>query len=272
MNKLNSICLLFSVIWLIVVFGIRLNVGKFNINNVSDQTQFNINNVGDQTQFNNKCKNMNFKSKIIQRSEYTILENYIKANHPEFNCLDTITYTTHGDYTFLDNLAQLTIRWMAPISMSIYAPGSDFNYAIENINYLRNCIPESKLIRQFVTFHMIFDNKHFPSNQFLKSYEKNYNENNYNENNYNEKNYNEKNYNEKNYNCSTFEKSEIVKYADKNDLYYPINVCRNVAKDAALTHFILASDVELYPSLNLVKSFLKMIKKQPKQIETIKKM
>lgn len=40
---------------------------------------------------------------------------------------------------------------------------------------------------------------------------------------------------------------------------YPINVGRNIARDAALTHFILASDIELYPSPNFVSKFLEMI-------------
>lgn len=50
-------------------------------------------------------------------------------------------------------------------------------------------------------------------------------------------------------------------YSTKNKLFYPVNVGRNVARDAALTHFILASDIELYPSINLVGDFLKMIER-----------
>jgi beta-1,4-glucuronyltransferase 1 len=32
-----------------------------------------------------------------------------------------------------------------------------------------------------------------------------------------------------------------------------------VARDAAMTHFILASDIELYPNPGLVQKFLEMI-------------
>lgn len=35
-----------------------------------------------------------------------------------------------------------------------------------------------------------------------------------------------------------------------------MNVGRNIARDAAMTHFILASDIELYPNPGLVKRFL----------------
>lgn len=40
---------------------------------------------------------------------------------------------------------------------------------------------------------------------------------------------------------------------------YPVNVGRNIARDAAMTHFILASDIELYPNPGLVRKFLEMI-------------
>lgn len=42
-------------------------------------------------------------------------------------------------------------------------------------------------------------------------------------------------------------------------MLYPVNVGRNIARDAAMTHFILASDIELYPNPGLAKKFLEMI-------------
>ena len=42
-------------------------------------------------------------------------------------------------------------------------------------------------------------------------------------------------------------------------MLYPVNVGRNIARDAAQTHFILASDIELYPTPGLAKKFLEMI-------------
>lgn len=49
-----------------------------------------------------------------QRGEYWLLENYVPADLT-FRCDETITYTTHGDYTFLDNLETLTSRWQVRI-------------------------------------------------------------------------------------------------------------------------------------------------------------
>lgn len=52
---------------------------------------------------------------------------------------------------------------------------------------------------------------------------------------------------------------KIKSFKASKKLLYPINVGRNVARDAAATHFILASDIELYPSPGIVKKFLTMI-------------
>lgn len=48
-------------------------------------------------------------------------------------------------------------------------------------------------------------------------------------------------------------------YKMKNNLTYPINVARNIAREMAETHFIFASDIELYPTRNLIPKFLEMI-------------
>lgn len=48
-------------------------------------------------------------------------------------------------------------------------------------------------------------------------------------------------------------------YKTQKKLLYPVNVGRNVARDAAMTHFILASDIELYPNPGLVRKFLEMV-------------
>jgi beta-1,4-glucuronyltransferase 1 len=49
-----------------------------------------------------------------------------------------------------------------------------------------------------------------------------------------------------------------------HNLGYPVNVGRNLAREAALTHFVLASDIELYPSPGLVDTFFEMIQRNPK--------
>ena len=78
-----------------------------------------------------------FSSYQGTRNQYWVLYNYIRAAR-QFNCDETITYTTHGDLTFLDNLEPLLERWQGPISVAVYAPGSDLEDTIDVILYLRS--------------------------------------------------------------------------------------------------------------------------------------
>lgn len=67
---------------------------------------------------------------------------------------------------------------------------------------------------------------------------------------------------EQSYNCSIPPPfSNITSgqlYKTQKKLLYPVNVGRNVARDAAMTNFILASDIELYPNPGLARKFLEM--------------
>lgn len=155
-------------------------------------------------------------------------------------CFETITYTTHADYTFLDNLIPLLERWMAPISIALHAPGYDYAPTINSIKYLRECAPEAHLVRQYVTFHVYFSSKHIPKN--LLKHDKVL---------------------EQQFNCSAqppfINATDAQLYKTQKKMLYPVNVGRNIARDTAMTHFILASDIELYPSPGLVHKFLTMI-------------
>ena len=70
------------------------------------------------------------------RTKYWVLYNYVRAAR-QFNCDESITYTTHGEFRFLDNLEPLLERWQGPISVAVYAPGTDFQNTIHTILYLR---------------------------------------------------------------------------------------------------------------------------------------
>ncbi|RZF43749.1 hypothetical protein LSTR_LSTR009172 [Laodelphax striatellus] len=51
-------------------------------------------------------------------------------------------------------------------------------------------------------------------------------------------------------------------YRKRNQLRYMINVGRNIARETATTHYLLVSDIELYPSPGLIPKFLDMILRQ----------
>ena len=96
------------------------------------------------------------------RNNYWVLYNYVRAEK-HFNCNESITYTTHGDFTFMDNLEPLLERWQGPLSVAVYAPGSDLEDTIDTILYFRDCTNTS-LVRDLTTFHIFFDMSHIPAN------------------------------------------------------------------------------------------------------------
>ncbi|XP_031617236.1 beta-1,4-glucuronyltransferase 1 [Contarinia nasturtii] len=186
------------------------------------------------------CHDKEYEAQTVQRSDFWVLKNYIRADHGELRCFQTLTYTTHADYTFLDNLIPLLERWNAPVSIALHAPGTDFLPTINSIRYLRDCTPESSLVRQFTTFHIYFSSKHIP--KAVPKHDKIL---------------------EIPFNCSVLPPYANVSssqlYKTQKKLLYPVNVGRNIARDAAMTHFILASDIELYPNPGLAKKFLEMV-------------
>ncbi|XP_059483078.1 beta-1,4-glucuronyltransferase 1-like isoform X2 [Neocloeon triangulifer] len=178
-----------------------------------------------------------------QRGDFWVLYNYVRAEEQP-GCADSITYTTHGDHTFLDNLAPLLERWQGPIAMSVFSPGTDWTQALAAIQHVRNCGRSAHLVRKHVTFHLYFPTKHVPkkvprpasdgqSHLPLA-------------------------------NCSrTLESVAAMSqptYKTTHKLLYPVNVGRNVAREETLTHFILASDVELYPNPGVIPDFLEMMR------------
>ena len=105
------------------------------------------------------CNEKSMEPRRAQRGDYWVLYNYVPMSMA-VRCWESVTYTTHADYTFLDNLEPLLERWRAPISIAMHAPGTDFAATLDAIKYSRNC--GSPLVSQLVTFHVFFSSKHVP--------------------------------------------------------------------------------------------------------------
>lgn len=106
-----------------------------------------------------ECRDKPLVEAYKQRGKYWVLYNYVKADK-QFKCYESITYTIQGDYTYLDNLIILSDMWRGPISVALYAPGSDFQATVDSIAHLRNC--ESDFVKKYVTFHLFFSSEHIP--------------------------------------------------------------------------------------------------------------
>jgi hypothetical protein len=59
------------------------------------------------------CQDKPNRRRIAQRGDYWVLYNYVPARR-WFRCDESITYTTHADFTFLDNLEPLLDRSVTP--------------------------------------------------------------------------------------------------------------------------------------------------------------
>ncbi|KNC24560.1 hypothetical protein FF38_00067 [Lucilia cuprina] len=188
------------------------------------------------------CLDAPLRMEMLEYGEYWLIKNYIRGQRSmEMGCGESITYTTHGDYTFMQHLPRVLKRWSGPVSFALYAPGYDYTATMDSILHVLNCLPESEMINDYVTFHIYFPKNHLPS--FIAK--------------------NEDEIFEWAYDCGpqapylNVNRSKI--YRAKKNLTYPINVGRNIARKAANTYYIFACDIELYPSLGLVDKFLEMV-------------
>jgi hypothetical protein len=193
------------------------------------------------------CDDLNPRSHVGQRGPFWVLYNYVTGSR-RIGCDESITYTTHADFTFLDNLIPLLDRWQGPISLSLYSPGTDFNETLKRILYLREC-SGFPLVKELVSFHLFFDYKHIPKQSVPRD--------------------------PMNIpvNCSSKAYAELrfeeglPTYKKAKKLPYPVNVARNVAREMSATHYILPSDIELYPSPNLIPDFMDMIRRNETELQ-----
>ena len=126
--------------------------------------------------------------------------------------------------------------------MALFSPGTDFEKTLQSIKYLLKCDRNRKLTEQFVTFHIFFPNSHIPD-YIPQSFEEFW--------------LNTGVSCDEDPPFSHVEDSDV--YKRQKGLLYPINLARNIARSAALTHLVFANDIELFSSLNFVDEFLKMI-------------
>lgn len=56
------------------------------------------------------CNEKDFLPQMVQRGEFWVLKNYVRADHGPVSCHETITYTTHAGFEFLDNVQPLVER------------------------------------------------------------------------------------------------------------------------------------------------------------------
>lgn len=170
---------------------------------------------------------------------YSVVYNYLRPSR-FYGVNDTVTYTTHSTPEFMDHIGTVADRWDGPVSVAVYVPFTDFCRAMHRIVYLRNC--DKFGYREKVSWHIYWlKDSPPPSNWRLVP-------------------------DETDVDCSKlatdYKHNEDLKntWRASQKLPYPVNVGRNIAKQASTTWYVLPSDVELYPSLGFTSQFMNFIK------------
>ncbi|XP_053692553.1 beta-1,4-glucuronyltransferase 1-like [Sabethes cyaneus] len=210
-----------------------------------------------QLKFVLNCHSTEASFRIEQRGKYWVLENILTPSEMQIGirqprrpvqCYETITYTTHGDYRFLDNIVPLLERWDGPLSLALYAPGHEIERAIDGLRWLMFCHRQSYLVEEWLSVHLYFDSDRMPPMPIQY---------------YRDRVYQPIDDCPRPYFEDPVDPTQPslrqAGYNDSSDHIYPVNVGRNIAREAATTHFVLASDIELYPNPDFIEMFLQMI-------------
>ncbi|XP_049777736.1 beta-1,4-glucuronyltransferase 1-like isoform X1 [Schistocerca cancellata] len=161
-----------------------------------------------------------------------------------------VTYCTHATPEFLYHIAEIVNRWDGPVSVAVFAPGTDLFVSLSVLYHMCRCFPEMSR----VTVHLIVHYKYFPmesrysvvGSKLLEDLDFS--------------------------NCSAplnLLNGRFETFRHQQKLTYPVNTARNVARIAAKTTHVLVSDVELLPSSNLVPAFLSMFKKFKQHFDNV---
>lgn len=183
------------------------------------------------------------KKKGPYRVIYNVIESMMKK--PEDSSVD-VTYCTHVTPSFQCNILEIVRRWDGPISIAAYVPDYDATLSLLLFQRMCQCLPEMSR----VSVHFVFPEASPPV--FPKSSQMSF---------------------------SSLEAIDaLIKFPadcscpeallngtlrtfrEESGLTYPVNVARNVAREASYTSHVLVSDVELLPSINMVPSFRQLMK------------
>lgn len=212
-----------------------------------------------------------------RRSRYRVIYNVVKSTaFGKSHFLDHVTYATHATPEFLYHIIEIARYWDGPISLAVFVPDYDLDIVMKLLDHLCRCYEGMSKVSVHL-FYPMHDNPRFisedpelinPVTEIPKS-----------NNETKEKNQTtskisqvqlllelqrikrEKSIDLKFSDCSNPDMSGLRTFRSKHDLVYPVNVARNVARNASATQYIMVADVELIPSDGLASKFTKMVKK-----------
>lgn len=173
---------------------------------------------------------------MYQKLNYWVYENFLRAKHGDVDCRKTVTLAISAEYPELWGLLPIIQRWHAPISVALYCAREDYKNCLDTMYFIRACLPvdsQRYFLSKFVTFHIFFEDDKLPEEVF-------------------------RGFNNTHLDCSEDPMQRKRHHSTTNDIYRH-NVGRNIAKQAALTHYVLSGDIDMVPSISLPSDFMEMI-------------
>ncbi|KAK9875872.1 hypothetical protein WA026_009659 [Henosepilachna vigintioctopunctata] len=187
-------------------------------------------NYGLPAKINYTRNNLKYPPQEGENSSYRVLynavETYLDDNVPN------VTYVTHVTVDFLLFIPEIARYWDGPISIAAFVPARDAQIFIQKITKLCFCLPQMSR----VSIHLVFPVNHEPLFEEASNSSSIFN------------------------NCNI--KNVFVDRLNRieNRLFYPINVGRNAAREAASTYYVMVTDIELIPSKHLAMKFMQFVK------------
>ncbi|XP_033736299.1 beta-1,4-glucuronyltransferase 1-like [Pecten maximus] len=166
---------------------------------------------------------------LLPESEHT------RSDHT--NDHNDVTLVTQCSANHLDDLVELTERWDAAVSISVFTYDSDFPFAIKAILYFHKCFNK---IRKNVFLNIIYPIDRPPLRSDIEQIP-------HEETNCDMPFKDLKTTNNKNYAVSGIE--------------YPHNILRNFALKGANTPYVFVVDIDMIPSSNLLQKFRTFLKR-----------
>lgn len=148
---------------------------------------------------------------------------------------NSVTFATHATLEYVVHIAEMARAWQGPVSVACYLPGRDITPALKILETLCACEPAMKNVSVHLVFHA-----EYPSNVTSSSHNSS--------------------------DTCAVPKRMLRSERPLLRLPYPVNVARNVARQAVRTEYLLVADIELFPSADLAKGFLEMLQRLPRRL------
>lgn len=173
---------------------------------------------------------LEYSPQMEMNSPYRVLYNVVEAKE-NVSSLVPVTYATHATAEFVNYISEIARYWEGPVSVAVFVPDFDADTVTKQLVHLCHCLPDMSK----VSVHYVFPANDTP---FVQTHPYLYFDSTY---------------------CAISKTVDILSFRASTRLKYPINVCRNVARNAAATYFVMVSDIQLIPSEKLASKFIEMV-------------